>query len=91
VFWLAVVGGVDDEDVGANTVAEAVWVVGLLALVGEVVVVDLLMAVVDANVKVAAWPDEREVGAALNATLGGFPGSVTLISLESALSRPVLS
>jgi hypothetical protein len=83
--------GVDDEDVVADTVVEAVLVVGWLALVGEGVVVDLLMVVVDVNVKVAAWPDEREVGAALNATPGGFPGSVTLISLESALSRPVLS
>jgi hypothetical protein len=49
------------------------------------------VALLAVHAKVVACPARTEVGAALNVTLGGIFGSVTLTSLENALSRPLVS
>ena len=51
VFWLAVVLGVDAEDVNAATEAEAVVGLDGLTVVGEARVVDLPTTVVDVDVE----------------------------------------
>jgi hypothetical protein len=49
------------------------------------------VALLAVHAKDVAWPVRTEGGVALSVTLGGVFGSVTLTSLENALSRPLVS